>query len=1135
MRARVPRIFVIAFAAAILCVPAITALSYTYIRDSQNRVVHLHTGQYDIYNSINDTSGMQASAGYAINNWGNQLTNDDTVVVDGVTSATGAEVKFRDSDLPDSGAAVVWSMSYHQSTLPVDVVFDSSKEPTWSQNLKQHKACNVIGNLLGLADQSGSGDCMDPAGTAPTVDSAGVDTVDAFYGPNVDFANQLYDNRDNLDSAATYPLDVTASGHAIKSVTVTLDGNQIATNSITPCDGSCSVSVTRNVGPLSAGTHTIGAAAINDFGQSHLRPLTLTVAPDTAIDSGPNGPTKSAMPTFTYHSPTSGTTFQCKVDQASYATCPTTGYTPSAALADGSHTFYVRANSSGHTDPSPASQTFTVDTVRPTLDSLSGDFTDQTNPLVSAGPEEDVTASDVGTGVAQAVLKVDGTAVETITPDDGCASPCSIDDSFLPEISDLAAGSHNFQIIATDAAGNDSLPRSGSFVLDPTPPQIAVAGALADSSGGPLTSATAGASITATDNVAGDSGIASVEVTVDDETDRTYSQTCTSSCPPSVSANYTYSKAAWSPGPHLVAFTATDKAGNQQTTTLDVDEPSADPIATCPTPQPQQQTPGQTVTASGAVSQAIAPSLVAATTDPATDTTDPESPETLDPTLTASNDGSQSMESADTASVDEIAQGPNPPINVGDEICLVPTQTTSAETAQTEATMAGGDIQVYPNAATNTDTIVRPTVGGEDIIESIHGSSAPSSFSFAVGIPPGDQLQQLTGGGLAVVNPSQAAPADLNVPPDPHAGETPQQVTNDLPDAMVQFGEHGYSVASAEQETGHFVDAVLQPPETVDSLGRSTPTTITVSGSTITVQVPSAAKAVVMKAHSNTPPPDVAKAWYVTAPNGNLKTQLRGFACDFAHQSLGGNRLLIFNFNGVAQWGPHSFGTFNGHELHNGSITQGLKEAAAWYQRLPDPPNDPGCYRSGEATITYANANKHVMGSVDFGKAGRAQASVVSHLRYSEHNKGYKNEHARAAGDLESGQTTPAQALSLADGATTPGGGPYLDIGDPSLNNNWHRSDICDVSYKTNGSRLPMPEAYSKSEVKDWGDRFSFCRHSNGDSNYKFAGALTAKTIVSENGVHWQQAGFGSGQAWRSLRHQSNGHLDRELSDLRYP
>ncbi len=84
-------------------------------------------------------------------------------------------------------------------------------------------------------------------------------------------------------------------------------------------------------------------------------------APETEIDSGPSGLTNDPTPSFTFSSPDAGASFECKVDSSSYTACSSPKTT--SHLADGSHTFYVRAKDSfGNVDPTPASRTFTVRT-----------------------------------------------------------------------------------------------------------------------------------------------------------------------------------------------------------------------------------------------------------------------------------------------------------------------------------------------------------------------------------------------------------------------------------------------------------------------------------------------------------------------------------------------------------------------------------------------------------------------------------------------------------------------------------------------------------------------------------------------------------------------------------------------------
>ncbi len=89
-----------------------------------------------------------------------------------------------------------------------------------------------------------------------------------------------------------------------------------------------------------------------------------TTPPDTTILSGPSGLTSDRTPTFTFSSTEGGSTFECKVDAASFASCSSPLTTQ--ALSDGSHTFAVRAtDASDNTDPTPATRSFAVDTTKP--------------------------------------------------------------------------------------------------------------------------------------------------------------------------------------------------------------------------------------------------------------------------------------------------------------------------------------------------------------------------------------------------------------------------------------------------------------------------------------------------------------------------------------------------------------------------------------------------------------------------------------------------------------------------------------------------------------------------------------------------------------------------------------------------
>jgi hypothetical protein len=83
--------------------------------------------------------------------------------------------------------------------------------------------------------------------------------------------------------------------------------------------------------------------------------------PTTTVTGGPSAGTNDPTPTFTFSSADPSASFECKLDSGSYAPCASPKTT--AHLADGPHTFHVRArDSAGNIDPTPALRAFTVRT-----------------------------------------------------------------------------------------------------------------------------------------------------------------------------------------------------------------------------------------------------------------------------------------------------------------------------------------------------------------------------------------------------------------------------------------------------------------------------------------------------------------------------------------------------------------------------------------------------------------------------------------------------------------------------------------------------------------------------------------------------------------------------------------------------
>jgi hypothetical protein len=181
--------------------------------------------------------------------------------------------------------------------------------------------------------------------------------------------------------------------------------------------------------------------AVRDMGAYELQD---TTAPDTTILTGPSGPSADPTPTFTFTSE-AGATFECTVDGGVYAACtgPGSSHT-TGSLADGAHTFFVRAKDAfwGNADATPATRSFTVDTVAPQTTITTKPAKRTTSRKVKLR----FTASEAGVTFE---CKLDG------RPYRSCTSPTRYH---------VKLGKHLFSVRATDAAGNvDATPAKYRF------------------------------------------------------------------------------------------------------------------------------------------------------------------------------------------------------------------------------------------------------------------------------------------------------------------------------------------------------------------------------------------------------------------------------------------------------------------------------------------------------------------------------------------------------------------------------------------------------------------------------------------------------------------------------------------------
>jgi hypothetical protein len=205
---------------------------------------------------------------------------------------------------------------------------------------------------------------------------------------------------------------------------------------------------------LADGSHTFTVTAIGTEGRGDPASYTWTVdttPPQLKITPSVPPVTNSTSASFDFSSDKSGTTFQCALDAAALADCPSPAVY--SGLAEGSHTFHLQA-----TDPAgnttTGSYTWAVETTPPQTTITS------TPPSAARGDAAFSFTSDKADVTFTCWL--DG------VPTSPCPSPVSY--------SGLADGVHTFQVQATDQATNVGPAAVYSWTVDTTPPDLNISG-----------------------------------------------------------------------------------------------------------------------------------------------------------------------------------------------------------------------------------------------------------------------------------------------------------------------------------------------------------------------------------------------------------------------------------------------------------------------------------------------------------------------------------------------------------------------------------------------------------------------------------------------------------------------------------
>jgi hypothetical protein len=255
---------------------------------------------------------------------------------------------------------------------------------------------------------------------------------------------------------ASGPVTVDTCGSAIDTLLGVYTGTTVdALTSLALNDDPCSTAsrVTFNA---AQGTRYLiavdGKAGAQGAIALHLDAAVDSTPPDTTITSAPPAAIATHTATIAFTATEAGSTFQCALDGAAFATCSS----PFALqdLSEGAHTLRLRAiDPAGNVDSSPAETTFTVDITPP-------------QTTITSGPDEVTT---------DPVVELAFTADEQATfecsfngdPYASCTSPFTR--------SGLDDGDYTFAVRAVDRAGNaDPTPASRAFGVDARAPETTI-------------------------------------------------------------------------------------------------------------------------------------------------------------------------------------------------------------------------------------------------------------------------------------------------------------------------------------------------------------------------------------------------------------------------------------------------------------------------------------------------------------------------------------------------------------------------------------------------------------------------------------------------------------------------------------
>jgi peptidoglycan/xylan/chitin deacetylase (PgdA/CDA1 family) len=208
-----------------------------------------------------------------------------------------------------------------------------------------------------------------------------------------------------------------------------------------------------SIGPLVDGSHSFAVRSVNTLGTAsaattYMWTVDTTPPPAPALAGTPPANDTNISANFSFGDDEAGVTFECQLDAGSFSACNSpVNY---SGLADGSHSFAVRARDAVGNPSSATSYTWSLQAPRPPAPSID------TTPSNPSNLKQAMFAFSDAVATVSFQCSLDGADYSA------CTSPFTT--------AALADGSHTFAVEAVDASNRTSNPTQYAWTIDTVAP-----------------------------------------------------------------------------------------------------------------------------------------------------------------------------------------------------------------------------------------------------------------------------------------------------------------------------------------------------------------------------------------------------------------------------------------------------------------------------------------------------------------------------------------------------------------------------------------------------------------------------------------------------------------------------------------